>query len=118
MSTLGMGIAGSVAQSSVQAGHVSKAQHRARTDQAADARKVREKLSEHFEAVEEGDEANLVSKVRVDEDVPEHDHHPDQERHAKHEAKDVAADEEAEEPAKDSESPAKQDLYRHVDFTA
>jgi len=62
-----MGIAAGVAQGSVQASQVNRAQHRQQTDSAADAQRVRDRIKAHLNALDEGDEANLISQVQVDE---------------------------------------------------
>lgn len=117
MSNLGISIVGSVAQGSLQAQQVSRANHRQQTDTAAEARRVRELLDAHFAALDEGDEATLLSKLHVDDQVPEREHsqdtnNPDEEKNPSESSEAVA-------PSEDTTANPPADVaHHHIDVTA
>ena len=115
MSNLGISIVGSVAQSTLQAQQVSRANHRQQTDTAAEARKVRELLEAHFAALDEGDEATLLSQLHVDEQVPEREHSPDE---FEAEKKPAGEDQPAEASAEITPDDEAEPVHRHLDVTA
>ena len=117
MSNLGISIVGSVAQGSLQAQQVSRANHRQQTDPAAEARRVREQLNAHFAALDEGDEATLLSKLRVDDQVPQREHSQDTDN--PEEEKNPGENNEAIAPSQDAiEKPAEDLTHQHIDVTA
>jgi hypothetical protein len=116
MSAISLGIAGGVAQGSAQAREVSRALHRQQTDESADARRVRERLNAHLDALDEGDEANAISELHVDDQVPQRQ--PDQHEREGGAPRPPAAEVPAETPVAESkDEPAGDRLYRHLDVT-
>jgi len=125
MSNIGISIAGSVAQGSLQVQQVSRALHRQTTDAAAEARQIRDRVDAHLAALDEGDEANPLSQLRIDEQMPEHGHHEAQggeeeksQKHAKGEAGEDGASAQPTVPEKSHEPRADGDGYHPLDVTA
>lgn len=117
MSNLGISIVASVAQGSLQAQQVSRANHRQQTDTAAEARRVREQLDAHFAALDEGDEATLLSKLHVDDQVPQREHSQDQSSTKEENAGDET-EPAAQAVAEELEKPAPDPPHQHIDVTA
>lgn len=121
MSNIGISIAGSVAQGSLQAQQISRALHRHNTDTAAEAKRLRERIDAHLEAVDEGDEANLISQLRIDDQVPERGHPQHQEDVAsakEHDEDTGPADDAAQLPEDGVPLQGGDAAYRPLDITA
>jgi hypothetical protein len=124
MSTIALGIAAGVAQGSVQAREISRALHRQATEAPSDARRIRDRLNAHLDGLDEGDDANTLSELHVDDQVPQRgqDHHDKHEREEKPAAPpdeepaiaDQAKDASEDHPPKDAPGDR---LYRHLDVT-
>ena len=79
MSIQGTGVAAGVAQTALQAQQVGRARDKADTQATANARRMREALEAHMQALEEGDEFESPAQLHVDENPAEHHHGPQHE---------------------------------------
>lgn len=119
MSIQGTGVAAGVAQSALQAQQVGRTRDKTDTQAAANARRMREALEAHLQALEEGDEFESPAQLHVDENPPEH-HPPQQELSDREgaETDDTEADTTPEQATSPAEPRDGEPLYRHVDIQA
>jgi len=71
MSFLGTGAAAGVAQTALQAQQVAQQRDKRNAQKTADADHMDDLLELHFRALEEGDEDQNISKLRIDEQLPD-----------------------------------------------
>lgn len=116
MSVLGTGIAAAVAQTAHQAQQVARQRNRAHAASSHDARRLRELLESHLQAVEEGEEAQNPAQLHIDAQLPEHPS-PSVERLSlpKHIPQPRQGEPETSEASADGAEPP---LYRHLDIKA
>jgi hypothetical protein len=112
MSTIGTGVAAAVAQTAHNAQQVARRRDREIKEQDARREQMRELLEIHIQAVDEGDENDSPTRLRIGEQVPEHrqSHElipEDQPRHDTRPAEPEAAEKPAPEPPR-----------KHLDVTA
>ncbi len=103
MSVIGTSIAAGVAQTAQQAQEVSRRREKRANDQQRQAREIQEKLDLQEVAVEEGDEVETSTELRIDAQLPEH-HTPQQQAQLdriKHVIEGEQADDETETSAED-----------------
>ena len=127
MSVIGTGVAAGVAQSGHQAQQVGRREHRARSEAADAARRVRQMLESHLESLAE-DDATSLTQLRIDDQVPEHERGtaplaPESRRVSRPAAVDPAAPAPPQPPneAPSEPTPKSDDddgpLYQHLDIT-
>lgn len=73
MSTIGTGVAAAVAQTALNAQQVARRRDRDIKEQDARRRVMQEQLEIHVQAVDEGDEADSPTQLRIEEQVPQHE---------------------------------------------
>ncbi len=77
MSIIGTGVAAGVAQSQHQAQQVSRKQNKDKDGAADEARRVKDIVEAHLQALDEGDDTDAnTAQVRIDNHVPEHQKQP------------------------------------------
>ena len=72
MSNIGTGVAAAVAQTAYVAQQVARRRDRQIKEQDARREEMQELLEIHMQAVDEGDENDSPTRVRIEEQVPEH----------------------------------------------
>jgi len=124
MSSIGNGVAAGVAQTALQAQQVGRKRSTEKSRQSHAAEHVREIVEQHLEAVEEGDEAETPSQLRIDQHIPEKEHGQSL-IELEHRAAESQDAEQLTHPSDPDETPNKADpakpgrpLYRHLDIKA
>jgi hypothetical protein len=115
MTQAGTGIAAGVAQTALQAQQVARRRDAAVSREAADAKRLRELLQTHMQALEEGDEFESPAQLHIDGQMPEGEHPRDSvitEQRRQEDEEDSAG---ATPPPQTNE---KGNLYRHLDLQA
>lgn len=74
MTQAGTGIAAGVAQTALQAQQVARRRDAASARASADAKRLRELLQTHLQALEEGDEFESPAQLHIDGQMPEGEH--------------------------------------------
>ncbi len=113
MSVLGTSIAASVAQTALQSQQVAR-QRDGLNSQAADgARRLRDLVEGHLQALEEGDEFESPAQLHIDNQLPDH-----QSGGYRTPERDTPAAPSRDPQAPTPAEPPSVSLYRHLDLTA
>ena len=114
MTQAGTGIAAAVAQTALQAQQVARRHDAATSRDSADAKRLRELLQTHLQALEEGDEFESPAQLHVDGQMPEGGHPESQSPlPQKHEPQTSSAPDAPPPPPRSADT-----LYWHLDLQA
>ena len=119
MSVIGTGTAAAVAQTALQAQQVARRRDRAKTDSAGDAKRIRETIEAHLQALEEGDETETPAQLHIGGELPEHQTPPQSVETIQQRPDDADAPaDDAVDPPTGTPMDAPPPLYRHLDIQA
>lgn len=122
MSAIGTGTAAAVAQTALTAQQLARRRDKDRSNSASDARRIREMVELHMLALDEGDDAETTSQLRIDGELPQHQSPPPegpaQGRTHQQASDDVAPAEDEANDAKQQSGQTEPPLYRHLDIQA
>lgn len=74
MSSMGTGPTAGVAQTALNAQQVARQRDKKVRDEKHQSERIKDTFETHLRAVEEGDEAEAPSQLRLDQQVPQHEH--------------------------------------------
>ncbi|MBI1337683.1 MAG: hypothetical protein GC164_12065 [Phycisphaera sp.] len=118
MSSLGTTPAAGVAQTALNAQQTARRIDRSRNQSEAQARRMKELLETHMQALDEGDEFESPAQLHIDSQVPDHGNPRDTPKNPHQKAKpERSAFEKAPGPEA-SAQPGDSPLYRHLDVEA